>query len=108
MYNTCIFINIYDEYFCKLLWLSAKSPDVFGTTEHNVLMYTEIFTYILDDSVLPTLWQQFGEVPFLFQHDNALEHKARTVQKSFVKIGVAWHRALNTFGISWMPTASQA
>ena len=26
---------------------------------------------ILDDSVLPTLWQQFGESPFLFQHDNA-------------------------------------
>ena len=26
---------------------------------------------ILDDSVLPTLWQQVGEGPFLFQHDNA-------------------------------------
>ena len=26
---------------------------------------------ILDDSVLPTLWQQFGEGLFLFQHDNA-------------------------------------
>ena len=25
---------------------------------------------ILDDSVLQTLWQQFGEGPFLFQHDN--------------------------------------
>ena len=24
---------------------------------------------ILDDSVLPTLWQQFGEGPCLFQHD---------------------------------------
>ena len=26
---------------------------------------------ILDDSVLPILWQQFGEGPFLFQHSNA-------------------------------------
>ena len=26
--------------------------------------------YILDDSVLPTLRQQFGEAPFLFQRDN--------------------------------------
>ncbi|CDQ92018.1 unnamed protein product [Oncorhynchus mykiss] len=26
---------------------------------------------ILDDSVLPTLWQQFGDGPFLFQYDNA-------------------------------------
>jgi hypothetical protein len=28
---------------------------------------------ILDDSVLPTLWQQLGEGPFLFQHDNVVE-----------------------------------
>ena len=25
---------------------------------------------ILDNSVLPTLWKQFGEGPFLFPHDN--------------------------------------
>jgi hypothetical protein len=36
---------------------------------------------ILDDSVLPTLWQQFGEDPFLFQRDNAPMHKARSIQK---------------------------
>ena len=28
MSNTYIFINIYNEYFCKLMWLSAKSLDV--------------------------------------------------------------------------------
>jgi hypothetical protein len=43
---------------------------------------------ILDDTVLPTLWQQFGECPFLFQHDNAQVHKARSIQKWFVEIGV--------------------
>ena len=43
---------------------------------------------ILDDSVLPTLWQQFGEGPFLVQHDNAPVHKARSIQKWFVEIGV--------------------
>ena len=41
-----------------------------------------------DDSVLPTLWQQFGEGPFLFQHDNASVHKVRFIQKWFVEIGV--------------------
>ena len=43
---------------------------------------------ILDDSVLPILWQQFGEGSFLFQHDNGPVHKARSIQKWFVKISV--------------------
>ena len=46
------------------------------------------YNYILDNYVLPTLWQQFGEGPFLFQYDNAPVHKARSIQKWFVEIGV--------------------
>ena len=38
----------------------------------------------LDNSVVPTLWQKYGEGPFLFQHDNAHMH----IQKWFVEIGV--------------------
>jgi hypothetical protein len=49
---------------------------------------TTVYNYILDDSVLPTLWQQLGEGPFLFQHDNAPVHKARSIQKWFVEICV--------------------
>jgi hypothetical protein len=37
--------------------------------------------------VLPTLWQQFGEGPFLFQHDNG-PVKAWSIKKWFVEIGV--------------------
>ena len=46
-HNSCIFqqsfSNVYYVYSCKLMWLSAKSTDVFGTTEHNAPMYTESF-----------------------------------------------------------------
>jgi hypothetical protein len=56
---------------------------------------------ILDDSVLPTLWQHFGEGPFLFQHDNAPVHKARSIQKVYLEMGVKeldWpaHRTLTS------------
>jgi hypothetical protein len=43
---------------------------------------------ILYDSVLPTLWKHFGEGTFLFQHDNGSLHKARSIWKWFVEIGV--------------------
>ena len=43
---------------------------------------------ILDNSVLPTLWQEFGEGFLLFQHDNAPVYKARSIQKWFIEIGV--------------------
>ena len=41
---------------------------------------------ILNDSVLPTLWQQFEEHPFMFQH--APMHKTRSIHKWFVEISV--------------------
>ena len=46
------------------------------------------YSDILDDSVLPNLWQQFGEGPFLFQHDHAPEQKAMSIQKWVIEIGV--------------------
>ena len=46
------------------------------------------YNEILDSSVLPTLWQQFWEGPFLFQHDNAPVHKARSIQKWLVELAV--------------------
>ena len=42
----------------------------------------------MEDSVVPTLWKQFEEGPFLFRHDNAPVNKARYIQKWFAEIGV--------------------
>ena len=53
------------------------------------------------DSVLPTLWQQFGEGPSLFQHDNAPMHKARSIQKWFVKVGPARSTDLKSIAHLW-------
>ncbi len=46
------------------------------------------FNVILGNSVLLTLWQKFGEGPFLFQHDNAPLHKARSIKKCFSRFAV--------------------
>ena len=45
---------------------------------------------ILDDSVLPTLWQPFGEGPFVFQHDNSPVAKARSKPKWLVGGKLDW------------------
>ena len=39
-------------------------------------------------SMLPTLWQQCGKGPFLFQHDNTTVQKAPCIKKLFAEISV--------------------
>ena len=65
---------------------------------------------IPDDSVLPTLWQKFRGGPFLFQHDNAPVHKAMSIHKWLVEIGVEeldWPaqspdlNPIKHFGMNW-------
>ncbi|KAI4887464.1 hypothetical protein NFI96_001530 [Prochilodus magdalenae] len=42
----------------------------------------------LDHSMLPTLWGQFGDVPFLFQHDRTPVHKASSIKTWMSESGV--------------------
>ena len=65
---------------------------------------------ILDNCMLLTLYEQFGEDPYLFQHDSATVHKARSIKVWLGEFGVevdltGTHRALtstpsNTFGMN--------
>ncbi|KAL0187606.1 hypothetical protein M9458_014705, partial [Cirrhinus mrigala] len=43
---------------------------------------------VLDNSMLPTLWEQFGAGPFIFQHDCAPVHKARSIKTWMTESGV--------------------
>ena len=51
----------------------------------NASAYQEM----LDNSMLPTLWEQFGDGPFLFQHDCAPVHKATSI-KTWTRVWCGW------------------
>ncbi|KAK3570289.1 hypothetical protein QTP86_017196, partial [Hemibagrus guttatus] len=47
---------------------------------------------ILDIFMLPTLWEQFGDDPFLFQHDCTPVHKARSIKTWMIRFAAATAR----------------
>ena len=49
----------------------------------NSNMNSDIYVSISDNSMLPTLWQQFGTGPFLYEHYNALVHEANIIAAWF-------------------------
>jgi len=70
-------------YICTCYTVWQKYVD----TPAHLHLCTE-YSYFLDSSILPTIWQKFGEGPFLFQYENVPVHKARSMQKWFSEFGV--------------------
>ena len=105
--NDTAYNDILDDFVATGKALSCFNMTVPVTGNINSTAYN----YILHYSVLSTLWQQFGEGPFLFQRDNDPVHKARSIQKYFVQISfeeLDWPVQSpdlspfeHTFGMNW-------
>ena len=54
MYNTCIFITMYDDYFCNLMCLSALSPDVLellNVTRQCKMRFLDINMHFIEQNI---------------------------------------------------------
>ena len=71
---------------CKVWWKRNSGLGLFfmvwlgPLVAMKGILNASVYNDIQDDSVFPTLWQQFGEGPFLFRHESAPMHIDRSLQ----------------------------
>ena len=67
-----------------MVWGCFSGAGPLSSSERN----SECFSIPRDNFMLPTLWKQFGDGPFLFQHDCSSVHKARSIKTWMSQFGV--------------------
>ena len=65
------------------VWGRFSSKGV-GSQPQNTGMNKEWYQNVLQEQVLPTIQEQFGDNPCIFQHDGAPCHKANVIMKRLV------------------------
>lgn len=65
-------------------WIGSTSLVISIRTNLNATVYDDI----LQNCVIVILYQQFGQDPFLFQHDNGPVHKAQLKKKGLIQSDV--------------------
>lgn len=87
LYLYKLMYRVYCWHFC-LIWgsfswfgLSVPGEGKLTATANND---------ILDNSTLLSLWQRFGEDPFLFPHDKAIIHKDRSIKSGCERTCLAY------------------
>ncbi len=60
---------------------SSKGVGTLTILLKNTAMNKEWYQNVLQEQLLPTIQEQFGDDPCIFQHDGAPCHKAREIKK---------------------------
>ena len=71
-----------------MVWGCFSGPGLGPLVPVKITLNASAYQEILDNFMLQTLWKQFEDGPFLFQHDCAPVHKARSIKMWVSEYGV--------------------
>ena len=71
-----------------MVWGCFSGVELGPLVPVNGALKASSYQDILENFMLPTLWEQFGDGPFLFQHGCTPVHKARSIKTWMSEFGV--------------------
>jgi len=70
-----------------MVWGCSSGPGLGPLVPVKGTLNASAYQEILDNFMLPTLWKQFGDGPYLVQHDCTPVHKARSIKTWMSRFG---------------------